>query len=262
MSTDKLETLADAGLDEFLVSRHGPKNVHNFICNYPGAYERQTEFLEKLKAYTMTLRFNVVINHFNEGLLLGIAKEIETHKPKAVNFINMNPHNDWMDKTLETKDVIADLRIVQPDLEAAARFLYEHKVAVNIRYYPMCRLHPDLRYTICNDLHVTFDPWEWDYLIQPKSYEAHRDWGIGNSQQIEEKGEPCNICTLGAICGGINKAFHRAANDLFGEICIPETVEPTDKDDFYHYRRNQAWEFKTVNISGSARMAPKFRGPV
>ena len=237
MPKEKIWGLESAGLSEFLVSRHGQEETHNTITNNPKAYAKQHDFLRSL-SYTggITLRFNCVINKFNEGNLLAIAKEVAIWHPKIVNFINMNPHTDWMDKSLETQEVIADLRIVKPDLTEAIDFLENNKIGVNVRYFPYCGVEPRHWRTVCNDLHVTADNFEWDYEIMPKTMEAYYQWGEETSNCVEEKGEPCNTCDAHNACGGANKHWHRASNALHEELLEPQKLG--FKPDYYHYRRH------------------------
>jgi len=237
---EKIWGLESAGLSEFLVSRHGQEETHNTITNNPKAYSKQHDFLRSLSYTGLTLRFNCVINKFNEGNLLAIAKEVAIWHPKIVNFINMNPHTDWMDKSLETQEVIADLRIVRPDLTEAIDFLENNKIGVNVRYFPYCGLPSRLWRTVCNDLHVMFDPYEWDYETSPKTVDRFFQWGEETSNCVEEKGEPCNACGLRKACGGANKHWHRASNELHGELLGRKSHGPSDDalPGFYYFRRH------------------------
>jgi len=236
VSESKAAEILEAGINDFLVSRHGLEKTHNFITNYDKAYEKQVRFLDQI-AKNMSFRFNGVITKFNQEDFLKIAEEMVIYQPRVVNIINMNPHHEWMDKSIETQDVVADLRKAQPILEDTIEFLEYNHVVVNLRYYPMCRIKEEYRRCVCNDLQVIFDPYEWDYNITPKTFEAFRNWGISTSLANEEKGEPCCRCGLQNVCGGINKSFHKAANELYGEVCDPQP--PVKEEDFYMYRKNQ-----------------------
>lgn len=237
ISNDKLNSLIESGISEFLVSRHGLQGTHDFVTNHEGAYARQYNFLVHLKFLENTgLRFNCVINKFNQHELLHIAKELGKFKPKIVNFINMNPHHAWMDKSLETRDVIADLRIVKPELTKAIEHLESLGIGTNVRYYPMCGLPEKYWRCVCSDISVMFDPYEWDYETMPKTVDKYHQWGIETSKANEEKGEPCCDCDLQDICGGANKFWHKASNDEYGELLIAQKGLDVAKDDFYHYR--------------------------
>jgi MoaA/NifB/PqqE/SkfB family radical SAM enzyme len=233
---EKARALMAAGLDDFLVSRHGLDHTHDYITRREGSYKTQLRFLNQISE-RMSFRFNCVINRFNQGEILEIAKELAAYKPRIVNFINMNPHNDWAGKTDAIGEVIADLDIVEPLLNQAIAHLEDCGAGVNLRYFPMCRINEKYCRCVCNDLHVQFDPYEWDYQVSPKSFDTHRRWGINTSNDIEEKGEPCCHCDLQNICGGVNKAWHRACLTTYGERLSSQQFEG-DKHDFYFYRQN------------------------
>lgn len=234
VSEKRTNELLDSGLDEFLISRHGLNKTHDFITNCEGAYDRQERFIKQIKN-RISFRFNCVINHYNEGEIFDIAVELAEHQPSIVNFINMNPHHEWVDKKIETQKVAANLDIVEPLLNRAVQYLENNGIGVNIRYYPMCRIKEEYRRCVCNDLHVVFDPYEWDYNILPKTFEAFRQWGERTSNNIEFKNSPCRECDLLEICGGINKAFYLATQ---GEYLKPIFNSDIDKNDFYIYRKN------------------------
>ncbi|MBT7930239.1 radical SAM protein [Candidatus Peregrinibacteria bacterium] len=231
----KAEKLISAGIDEFLVSRHGLEDTHDFTTNCRGAYRKQLNFLHVLDMNEIPIRFNCVINHFNQHDIYEIAKELVQHKPRIVNFINMNPHHEWQDKNLETKKVAADLNVVEPLLNKAIKLLEDCGIGVNVRYYPMCRIAEEYRRCICNDLHVVFDPYEWDYNIEPKTVQAFDNWGKRTSSNVECKNGSCKECDLQNICGGINKAFDRATDYKYTK---PVKNFKENKEDFYFYRKD------------------------
>jgi MoaA/NifB/PqqE/SkfB family radical SAM enzyme len=233
----KTNQLIDAGIDEFLVSRQGKENEHNFITNTGNGYGQQCRFLNQIKE-KIDIRFNCVITKFNQNDIYDIAVQLSHYKPKIVNFINMNPHHEWKEKTLEVKEVIADLKKVEIGLKAAISYLENKDIGVNVRYYPMCRIAQKYRRCICNDLQVMFDPYEWDYKTLPKTIERYFEWGRVTSNKNEEKGKPCSECGLQNICGGINKHFHKASNEAYGEIFKPQKIENIDKMDYTYYRKD------------------------
>ncbi len=237
VSEKKTDELIEAGIDEFLVSRQGISNTHNHVTNTKDGYDRQIRFLSQIKD-RINLRFNVVIHQFNQDEIWMIADSLVQWNPRIINFINMNPHHEWKNKELAVKDIIANLRIVEPLLNSAIEYLESKSIGVNVRYYPMCRIDKKYRRCICNDLQVMFDPMEWDYNTLPKTIERYSEWGRVTSNNNEEKGEPCRNCDLQNICGGINKYFHKSANELYGEVCDPIIVDNIGKTDFMHYRKD------------------------
>lgn len=241
-SEQRTKEIIDAGVDEFLISRHGLKDTHDFVTNCQGAYERQERFIEQIKDNRKHFRFNCVINRFNQAEIFEIAIELARYKPNIVNFINMNPHHEWMEKGLETKEVAADLNVVVFRLNSAIRYLEQKGIGVNVRYYPMCRIAEEYRRCICNDLHVMFDPYEWDYGMVPKTNEAYSNWGERTSQRVECREQPCSGCKLQFICGGINKAFNTATGGKYPKP-VNDYIEGCYQDDFYYYRKHNTKAF-------------------
>jgi MoaA/NifB/PqqE/SkfB family radical SAM enzyme len=242
---EKTQDVINAGVEDFLVSRHGKSGddvgSHNYLTNKSDAYERQSRFLKQVSDAGVPILFNCVINAYNQEDLLTIAKEMAIWKPVMVNFINMNPHNKWAEDKERTKGVIANLNVVEPNLNAAIGYLESQGTGVNVRYYPMCKIKEEYRRTICNDLQVMQDDREWDYLMNTdtcKSYETHRQWGKDCSDRVEEKDKPCCDCDLQNICGGANKLFHQASNAIYGEVLEPQKdTIPIDKRNFFYYYR-------------------------
>lgn len=242
VAESQLKSLIDSGVDEFLISIHGTEETHDRLTA-PGARKAQIKTLETLYKAGLKdhYRFNYVVNSFNQHDILNTAQWMSQWLPTIVNFINMNPHHEWVNDK-DTKNVIADLRVVEPLLNQAIEYLESVTIDINVRYYPMCRIAEEYRRCICNDLHVCFDPKEWDYCTLPKTYERYKQWGIDTSNNVEEKGDPCCRCDLQWICGGANKYWHRASNQVHGEILIPQKIKGIDKDDFYYYRKDNFLE--------------------
>lgn len=154
-SESKTKELLDTKIDDFLVSRHGLEKTHDFVVNCNGAYRKQVEFLDRISPY-MKFRFNCVITRWNQEEILAISKEMLKYKPTIVNFISFNPHREW-ESHQDTENIIADLRIVQPQLDEAIQLLEAKGVWVNIRYFPMCRITEGYRRCVCNDNHVCLE---------------------------------------------------------------------------------------------------------
>lgn len=241
MGEAKLNSLISEGVDEFLLSVHGTENTHNHLTQSFNARSIQEKTLDIISKAGLKngFRFNCVLNAFNQNEIIEIAEYMIPWKPTTVNFLNMNPHHGWEKDIEGTCQTIADIRVVEPLLNEAISKLEDNNIKVNVRYFPMCRIAKEYRRCICNDLHVVFDKDEWDYNIFPKMFEKFRQWGIQTSNNVEEKGEPCNKCDLHQICGGINKYFHKATIQRFGEVVIPQIENDiVDKSDFYYYRKD------------------------
>lgn len=241
-SLERLDAVLEAGIDDLLISVHGLEKTHDFLVQKEGARAKQIEFLDHLAKAGKRPRFNFVLNKYNQDDIFLLSSWL-THNwhPTIINYINMNPHGEWASKLNEASQVIADLHIVEAQLNKSIPYLEENNVGVNVRYYPMCRIAKEFRKCVCNDLHVVFDPYEWDYGITPKAFEAFRAWGIKVSNSVEHKGEPCKSCSLYSICGGINRMFNQATG---GRMINKVEESDIDKNDFYFYRKHNVLTLK------------------
>ena len=231
-----VDKIIDSGLDEFLVSVHGMEHTHDHLT-YKGVRESQLKFLEQIKG-RMNIRFNFVINQLNQKEILETADWMSQWSPSIVNFINFNPLHEWKSSLKEAEDIIAGFFIVENQLNRAIGLLEQKNIGVNVRYYPMCRIAEEYRRCICNDLHVIFDPYEWDYRMPVKTVEKYIQWGIDATNETECKDYPCRDCDLQWICGGLNKKFLEIAGP---ECLTPQRVNFSSYEDrfnFYHYRQH------------------------
>ena len=234
----QIQKILESGIDDWLVS------VHHQSMKIKGekdfnVLERQERFFKQVQEYSnedRPYRFNCCMSRENQNCLVSTATWAVKWNPRIFNFINMNPHNDWQKDIEGTKAVIGNLDILEKQLCEAIPILLESGCRINVRYYPMCRLPEAFRQYICNDRQVLFDPYEWDYNITPKTFQAYIKAADNMSRSIEWNGQPCLKCDLKFICGGINSAFFRA--DGRRGIIQAVKLEGVPKDDFYHYRRH------------------------
>lgn len=233
-SEEKVESIIQAGVDDWLVSVHGLEESHNQMVGVPEARKKQERFLSQINN-RFNFRFNCVIHGLNYKELPELAKWMVQYSINIVNFINFNPHNNWGSHPEEAREFIADLRLVESKLDETIEFLEDKNIGVNVRYYPMCRIKEEYRRCICNDLHVMFDPYEWDYSEMPKTFEQYKQWGIRTSKNIEWKEEPCKSCSLQWVCGGINKMLN-----LITKGKMIDGVKGNLAKDFYCYRKNNS----------------------
>lgn len=229
------EKILAAGIDDWLISVHSVGGMHDYLVGDLGAFERLEKFIELISS-RMKFRFNVVINRFNQNELFEIVEWLNEWNPTIINFINMNVHYEWKSDVKGVQNVMADLNVVEKQLNKIIPFLEDNNVGVNIRYYPMCRISKEYRRCICNVLHVVFDPYEWDYPRDPKTVENYKQWGFDLCNERENKQGPCDQCDLQWICGGINTWFHKANEKEICNAIKDEDIK--DKTDFYFYRKH------------------------
>lgn len=232
---------------EWMLSIHGPSDIHDHAVGQKGAFASQSRFSARIPR-DHAVDVNCVLTPTTQRWVPELAVELlRLRTPRIVNFINFNPHGPWIGRT-EARGLVVNLGNPKMSewLARAVRLLEAAGVGVNVRYYPMCRIAPEYRRCVCNDLHVTFDSGEWDYAGKPKTFARYREWGIEQSLAIEEKGEPCCRCGLQWICGGANREWHKVATSMYGEVLTPqERPAGVEADDFYSYRRHNVAGFAT-----------------
>lgn len=237
IDSSQVDDIVAAGIDDWLISTHGDADAHDVLV-HKGAREKQEEFIRKLDTLKQTYRFNCCILSYN---VLTLDKFATWAKQwgglRIVNFINFNPHGQWGNDVEGTRQQMADLDTAEDMLGQAIAILEEAGKGINVRYFPMCRIAPAYRKYVCNDLQVMFDPYEWDYNVEPKTYKRYLRYAHELSAQNEWKAAPCVACTIRYVCGGINSNFLNASGNK--NIIHPVTdVEKTY--DIYHYRRQNA----------------------
>lgn len=232
-----LDELLQKDPPAWLISMHGVEADHDALVGVAGARKRQRVWIDRILASPRPeLSINHVLVRDNVAHLAEFAKSIAPYRPQIVNFINFNPHHEWATNRASL-DIVADLRIAQAQWEEVIGVLEEAGAGVNLRYYPMCLVPAQYRRCVCNDLHVLFDAWEWDYGVMPKTLETYYRCGMQICMANEEKGPPCSGCGLQWICGGANRHWHAAAKSLFGEILTPQPSNGANPRDFWYYRK-------------------------
>jgi MoaA/NifB/PqqE/SkfB family radical SAM enzyme len=234
----RIDAIVNAGLFQFLVSAQGNEKSHDEGVQVPGGRQKQIRFLNHIKDLPVRLRMNCVINKLNQHDLIEVADFVIEWEAEIMNFINFNPHGPWGNSLANAKRQIADLDVVEEQLNEALDRLEAANIGVNLRYYPMCRLAERHRKTVCNDLHVMYDPYEWDYRVMPKTLARYNRYAQSLSFAIENKTGACSQCSLLFICGGINKKFLEISDDPKKTIkAVKKELSLSDRTDFYHYRK-------------------------
>lgn len=228
------QDIIDAGIDDFLISIHGIENTHDYLIDFKDGFKKQERTIKQILDNQINLRFNTVINRYNQLQLLDMSKYMARFNPYIVNFINMNLHHKWRGD-IAGKDIIANINLVEPILNESINYLEDRNIKVNVRYYPMCRIAKENYKNICNYTLVLFDPYEWDYSIFPKT--RYQEWINEEKKNIAEI-DPCKECDLYKMCGGTNKYHHAMSKEAgYGEIYKPQKIENIDKNDLMYFRK-------------------------
>lgn len=227
--------LADAGLDDVLISIHGKDaQVHDEVTETKGSFDKTIQTVQNFQKLPVKVRANCVISGFNytgavETLALYHSMGIET-----ANFILFNPivEADWRSAP--------ELNVAYSD---AAPYIkkaideYKGKIKkITVRYIPLCLMLGYEEY-VTNMPQIQYDPDEWDYLLRTsireggligtaalwvgmllypfKSTSLKNGWntfkhqGIKYFLQIKNKvyGPQCNKCSYKGVCDGVWRKY-------------------------------------------------------
>ena len=115
-----LRGLIDAGINEFFVSIHGPRPVHDALSRAPGSYDQTIEGIDNLRDYPVNVLTNTVLTRLNyehvPALLAGIA-ETKVSEMHLWNFFPMEG-KDPEELIVSMKDLLAMLPEVVPALRS------------------------------------------------------------------------------------------------------------------------------------------------
>jgi len=156
-----IDRLLDAGLTNFLFSVHSPNN--KTAQSLTGA--KLTKILEAfdfLDALDFSYCTNTVITDFNFKDLPALASLFTQHNVYHSSFIYMNPHYGWQDlsRTDTLFKLLARHSDIQPFIVEAVQILEASKIAVNLRYAPMCTVK-GVEKNMVGVVGVRYDPYEW-----------------------------------------------------------------------------------------------------
>lgn len=239
----KLDAFLEAGLSDFLLSVHGLPEAHNKIVHAPKAISRKksafdclVEVMEELSRRDFSFCINTVVTgHNTDGThLLDLVRLLADRYPIRIwNFIHFNRYYGWTgesDRPVEDGIEVTCTDAVKAMIPAID-FLVERKIAVNVRYMPLCAFPEKYRRHIVGVRHYMYDPSEHDNQGEtPDSFEARAEKLI---RQRNKFGHNCFTCSVRPICDGVESGYLQAHG--WGEFkpirCGPSVVDSN------HYRR-------------------------
>ncbi len=106
-----LRGLIDAGVNEFFISIHGPREVHDAISRVPGSYDQTMQGIGNLRGYPVNLLTNTVLTRLNYGHVAALIEEIAGTKASEMHLWNFFPmeEGDSKDLIVSMKDLLAAL---------------------------------------------------------------------------------------------------------------------------------------------------------
>jgi len=208
LTKELVETLRQAGAEDFLVSYHGPEEEHDSLVQKTGGYRLMRSGIENIINANILFRTNTVVTQFNYKVLPTLAREFLDVKPRVVNFIMFNPFEEWIGLTGQNFQV--RYNDAAPYLMEAVSLLSSQRIEVHVRYMPLC-LFSGFEKHVMNFPQMPFDKWEWDFKCgHPlRSEYDYLYYAVMESRKRYDQCGPCQKCSLRLICSGLPKQYAR-----------------------------------------------------
>ncbi len=242
---DYLQKLAEAGLNDILMSLHGPDaETHQELTGKKGSYERFLAAVERVKHTPgVRLRFNHVICEQNFEKIEKSGDLLASFEPDAMNFILFQPTRDALRAEKAIK--FRSYKQVTPHLAQAIEKHRARVPRINVRDLPFCLLkgfEPHIK----TMFQLQYEKVEWDYcldVIFKKGYPFYgasavfgailsaenpyfrtADWDNKRHLAIQraraftmrKQGGACARCAITHICDGLVKDYFERCGD--GEL--------------------------------------------
>jgi len=214
-------SLVNAGVTDFLISFHGPREIHNSVSGQGNrVYDIMREGIENVKTLGVPLRFNTVVTANTVESLEVLAVEIIEAGAMSQNFINFNPFHTW-EASDGLTNFMAPYELISPRIRRAVSLLQTAGIEVNLRYFPFCQLK-GLESLIMNFPQLPYDRWEWDFrtnnrgVMDPESFIGVEAIVRNHQKKWYTYDRACKSCSLHFLCDGISKNY--AARYGFDEL--------------------------------------------
>ncbi len=118
-----LRGLIDAGVNEFFISIHGPRQVHDAMSRVPGSYDQTMEGIANLRDYPANVLTNTVITRLNYSHVPALLEDIAGTKASEMHVWNFFPmeERDSKDLIVCISDLLAVLADALPLLRSARK---------------------------------------------------------------------------------------------------------------------------------------------
>jgi MoaA/NifB/PqqE/SkfB family radical SAM enzyme len=229
--TEKLDSL----VDEWLISIHGTKDIHNNCVGKP-VFEVVEKNLNKIKK---PYRINLVINKNNFRDFPDLAKYLSSrpNKPSRVHFIMFNPFHEF---TRESHiDFLANPTEVGPFIKEAIDTLGDNLIDSVVRYLPFC-FAKGFEDKVCGMSQVAYDCGEWDWAQQLNHDARVRNeftyYNISRGTVLNNKFDmpACRDCKAEFICDGIMSSYLKHFFDV-----RPQAIKGEKTFDPLHFKNLQ-----------------------
>ncbi len=186
--------LVDAGVNEFFISLHGPRDVQDAISRVPGSYDQTMEGIGNLHEYPVKVLTNTVLTRLNCARLPAFFSDVAKHASELHlwNFFPME-ERDTQDLIVPLKELTAFLGETLPVLESARKPLV-------LKAFPECLPVGDPLFLDSNFPGVLIPDVFWQYLersgfgacFHRGSCRRKKCWGLSRPY-IEKYGDERNL---------------------------------------------------------------------
>ena len=231
-STQQFKKMVDKGCRQFLLSLHGYGDTLNGLTQVPTSWKKMNETIATLKELDVQLFGNITMLKQNKDELLKVTKFCVEHGFSGINYINWNEHYSSQAESKKEHEFQEKVSILAPKLMRAIDYAVEHKLWVNVRYFPMCLVDEKYRKYIVNNPIYLFDDLEWAPKDVLKNNDNYQKYNRNLQFQINDNAnEKCSVCGIRNVCGAVNKAY--SVSNGVDELTVQE-----DMIDYpMHYRR-------------------------
>ncbi|HIE29659.1 TPA: radical SAM protein, partial [Candidatus Poribacteria bacterium] len=228
-SFDKLESLADAGVKELLLSIQGTREIHDKLVGKEGAFDQILKLIENLDKLQIPWRVNTVLTKWNAETLPALTEQLckFPNPPENANYICFNPWANWADKTeIDLQGRHCD---IAEYVKEAIDIYSAEGIWCNVRYVPFC-IYKGYEKHITNFPQIIYDPLEWDarayWNLSGETINEVYTLGLSNGvwgktrghiffntcmkhnqAKVAVKSEECMKCRNFLICDGLQHQY-------------------------------------------------------
>jgi MoaA/NifB/PqqE/SkfB family radical SAM enzyme len=185
----------DAGLTHIHVSLHSHRReVHDFITQYPGAWDHLTACLSHVPEMGISCDINTVINTYNADHLHEIVAWLGEEFPFIRHFVwnNMDPDGN---KAEENPDCIPRHYEFQVSLELAMEYLVRTGRTFRAERVPLCYM-PRFAWASTETRKIIKEEERCIRFLDQKGF-------VRQLEFLHGKGRACERCRFDPICAGM-----------------------------------------------------------
>ena len=189
------QACVDAGLNHIHVSLHSHRReVHDFITQYPGAWQHLVETLAHVPTVGITCDINTVINTYNSDHLHEIVEWLCTEFPFLRHFVwnNMDPDGN---RAEDNPDCVPRHFEFQVSLELAMDYLHRTGRTFRAERVPLCYM-PRYPWASTETRKIIKEEERCIRFLDDKGFVHQREF-------LHGKGTACDVCRWDPICAGM-----------------------------------------------------------